>query len=139
MALFALVLDIIVAHSAVRLMNAADPDVLMPAAGLGTGCQIGGCRWNDAVAKSKAWSVAEAMTRRFLSLGGRRIDDADSYGIAQGIGAGLKASPSVARSTVFIVSKVGPGGLVRLFTYSGMSNGVYATPLPRASDDSAGF
>eukprot|EP00729_Bicosta_minor_P025329 gene25329-16856_t len=31
------------ASSSVVLQNAADPNVVMPAAGLGTGCAIGGC------------------------------------------------------------------------------------------------
>jgi diketogulonate reductase-like aldo/keto reductase len=50
------------------------------------------------------------MSLMWLSLGGRRFDGADSYGIEPGIGEAIKMS-GVPRKEVFIVSKTGPGGL----------------------------
>ena len=90
----------------IRLRNAAAPGVLMPATGLGTGCKIGGCTWTTPGADMRAYD----MTKQWLGIGGRRIDDADSYGLGKGIGAALRDS-GVARSEVFLVSKTGPGGL----------------------------
>lgn len=79
----------------------------MPASGLGTGCQIGGCSWP---LPELAQAAAANMTSSFLSLGGRRIDDADSYGLAEGVGTAV-AHSGLVREDVFIVSKTGPGGL----------------------------
>jgi diketogulonate reductase-like aldo/keto reductase len=89
------------------LGNAALPDVSMPASGLGTGCAPGGCSWP---LKEEVFEVAENMSLSFFALGGRRIDDADSYGLAQGVARAI-AKAGVDRSELFIVSKTGPGGL----------------------------
>lgn len=50
------------------------------------------------------------MTTSWLTIGGRGIDDADSYDIAQGIGAAV-LKRGVPRDSVFVVSETGPGGL----------------------------
>eukprot|EP00035_Acanthoeca_spectabilis_P033361 m.23256 g.23256 ORF g.23256 m.23256 type:complete len:209 (+) comp5921_c0_seq1:13-639(+) len=89
----------------VTLRNTADPGVVMPAAGLGTGCAIGGCKISPG-----SDMVAYNMSLTWLGMGGRRIDGADSYGCEPGIGLAIKHS-GLAREDVFIVSKTGPGGL----------------------------
>lgn len=89
----------------VLLKNAAEPGIKMPATGLGTGCAIGGCNWGA----PKPFASLN-MSKQWLSIGGRRFDGADSYGIEPGIGQAIKES-KVPRSEVFIVSKTGPGGL----------------------------
>jgi diketogulonate reductase-like aldo/keto reductase len=89
----------------VELKNAAQPNTMYPAVGMGTGCNIGGC--NAAAPQPMA---ALNMSLLWLSLGGRRFDGADSYGIEPGIGEAIKQS-KVPRKDVFIVSKTGPGGL----------------------------
>lgn len=97
----------------VLLENAAAPGVYMPATGLGTGCAVGGCHWNQPGANMRAYN----MTKQWFALGGRRVDDADSYGLAQGIGKAMRES-GVARSELFIVSKTGPGGLAYPLGYN---------------------
>jgi diketogulonate reductase-like aldo/keto reductase len=89
------------------LSNTALPGMSMPASGLGTGCAIGGCSWP---LNEQTFEAAENMSLSFFALGGRRIDDADSYGLAQGVARAI-AKAGVNRSDVFIVSKTGPGGL----------------------------
>ena len=89
----------------VILQNAADKGVHMPLIGLGTGCAIGGCD-----AKHPQPLASYNMSRQWLSLGGRRFDSADSYGIEPGIGRAITDS-GLARDAVFVTSKTGPGGL----------------------------
>ena len=89
----------------VLLHNAATPGMQMPATGMGTGCAIGGCNW----AKPQPYASLN-MSKQWLSIGGRRFDGADSYGIEPGIGEAIKQA-GIPRSEVFITSKTGPGGL----------------------------
>lgn len=89
----------------ILLQNAADPGVWMPHAGLGTGCNIGGCH----IAPGSDM-LSYNMSLQWLRIGGRRFDGADSYGIEPGIGKAIIDS-GVPRKEVFIVSKTGPGGL----------------------------
>lgn len=51
--------------------------------------------------------VQQAVTT-WLSVGGRRIDNANSYQNQVDVGAAIKAS-GVPRSDIFLLSKVGPG------------------------------
>ena len=67
----------------VLLKNAADSDVYMPVAGLGTGCNIGGCDGQHPM-------NALNMSLSWFQLGGRRVDGADSYGIDGSIGLAVK-------------------------------------------------
>lgn len=90
----------------VRLMNAARGEVLMPVVGLGTGGYgtpdgKGGEYWGP--------EQGHNATVEWLKAGGRRIDTSDNYGSRDGIGTGWKAS-GVARSEIFITSKVDPSG-----------------------------
>ena len=90
----------------VRLMNAARGEVLMPVVGLGTGGYgspdgKGGEYWGP--------EQGHNATIDWLKAGGRRIDTSDNYGSRDGIGTGWKAS-GVARSEIFITSKVDPSG-----------------------------
>ncbi len=92
-----------VAAPFVVLRNAAEPDTFMPVAGLGTDfsfCENATASGNQSFAPALQW----------LQLGGRRFDGALSYGCDAGVGAAVRAS-GVNRSDVFIVSKIGPGGL----------------------------
>eukprot|EP00039_Didymoeca_costata_P030638 m.30672 g.30672 ORF g.30672 m.30672 type:complete len:349 (-) comp8226_c0_seq1:25-1071(-) len=89
----------------VFLKNTAKPNVYMPAAGLGTGCKIGGCQISPG-----SDMVSYNMTLSWLKMGGRRIDGADSYGCEPGIGKAILDS-GIPRNEVFITSKTGPGGL----------------------------
>merc|ERR1711971_481408 len=87
------------------LKNAADIGVYMPAMGLGTGCQVGGCD------PSQPRSMASLnMASTWFELGGSRIDSAISYGIEPGIGLAMQRS-GIPRNQIFITSKTGPGGL----------------------------
>ena len=102
-----LVLTTVLAHAApgprVLLQNAADPDVYMPVAGLGTdfaSCENASASGNQSFAPALQW----------LQLGGRRFDGALSYGCDFGVGQAIRAS-GLARSEVFVASKIGPGGL----------------------------
>ena len=92
-----------VAQPTVPLHNAAARDVRMPVAGLGTDfdfCENASASGNQSFAPSLEW----------LKIGGRRFDGALSYGCDKGVGAAIRAS-GVPRNEVFVVSKVGPGGL----------------------------
>ena len=60
----------------VLLKNAAEPGTKMPATGLGTGCAIGGCK----VAAPQPYASLN-MSKQWISIGGRRFDGADSYGV----------------------------------------------------------
>jgi diketogulonate reductase-like aldo/keto reductase len=91
---------------AVRLRNAAQPDVFMPAVGLGTGAYgspdgTDGEYWNEAIAQN--------ATTAWLNAGGTRIDTSYGYFTENGIGAALKASGKD-RSSIFITTKVDPVG-----------------------------
>eukprot|EP00040_Diaphanoeca_grandis_P036084 m.228953 g.228953 ORF g.228953 m.228953 type:complete len:350 (+) comp33548_c18_seq1:14-1063(+) len=90
---------------AIMLQNTANPGVMMPFAGLGTGCKIGGCTVHPG-----SNMLAYNMSLQWLAIGGRRFDGADSYGIEPGIGKAIKDS-GVPREEIFILSKTGPGGL----------------------------
>ena len=91
----------------------AQPGLTMPAIGLGTGAYSD----NAAVGYGgypECWSTSAGcggFTRRavasWLSLGGRRIDAANSYQNDADVGAAIAAS-AVPRSEIFLLSKVGP-------------------------------
>ena len=89
----------------VSLSNAAAPGMRMPATGMGTGCAIGGCKF----AAPQPFASLN-MSKQWLSIGGRRFDSADSYGVEPGIGLAVKES-GISRAEIFITSKTGPGGL----------------------------
>lgn len=94
-----------VGHAApsVVLRNAAAPGTVMPVAGLGTDfdfCENATASGNQSFDAALLW----------LQLGGRRFDGALSYGCDRGVGEAMRAS-GVNRSDVFLVSKIGPGGL----------------------------
>ena len=95
--------SVTVAAPSVVLRNAAAPGTIMPAAGLGTDfdfCENASASGNQSFAPSLQW----------LQLGGRRFDGALSYGCDTGVGEAIRAS-GVSRRDVFVVSKIGPGGL----------------------------
>ena len=50
----------------IKLKNAAQPGMEMPATGLGTGCAIGGCNWG-----APKPMASLAMAELWLSIGGR--------------------------------------------------------------------
>ena len=84
------------------------PGVLMPAASVGhpdTNCTHGkgpGCAQR-----------ALPLTAMWLRLGGRGIDTAMGYGNQQYVGAAVRAAVAagtVARSDVFVTTKINPGG-----------------------------
>ena len=93
----------------VTLRNAAVSGKTMPAVGLGTGAYvyvpntIPGEIWND--------TVAETAVKTWLQLGGRRIDASLSYRNQKGVGRAISES-GIPREELFVVSKVGSGGLV---------------------------
>lgn len=87
------------------LQNAADPGTYIPMAGLGMG-NIGKYGHN-------AYAAVNAIAS-MLTFGGRRTDAADSYGCEPGIGLAMRRAGIFqwpARSSIFIGSKIGPGGL----------------------------
>lgn len=99
------------------LKNAAVPGTSMPWIGLGTGAYSD----NAAVGYGgypECWSTsagcgqfAQTAVSTWLSVGGRRIDSANSYQNQADVGAALAAAISngvVAREELFILSKVGP-------------------------------
>ena len=91
----------------------AQPGLLMPAIGLGTGAYSN----NPAVGYGgypECWSTASGCggfarqaVRAWFEAGGRRIDAANSYQDDSDVGAAIAAS-GVPRSDVFLLSKVGP-------------------------------
>ena len=93
----------------VTLMNAAKPGTKMPVTGIGTGAYV----YEPRTEPGEIWTVdiAEKAVGQWLDLGGRRIDASLSYRNEDGVGKAIKAS-SVSREDIFIVSKVGSGGLV---------------------------
>ena len=86
----------------VPLHNAADPNTLMPVAGLGTAFHF--------CFNKSSGNQSFAASRMWLQLGGRRFDGALSYGCDIGVGNAMRAS-GLPRSEVFFVSKIGPGGI----------------------------
>lgn len=107
----------------VRLYNTADNNVLMPAIGLGTGAygmenepygKYPEC-WDEVhpsisppgpAAPGCGDNAARAVWS-WLTLGGRRLDSANSYYNGHSVGQGISGS-QIAREEIFIVSKVGP-------------------------------
>ena len=94
---------------AVTLMNAAMPGTKMPVTGIGTGAYV----YEPRTKPGEIWTddVAEKAVGQWLDLGGRRIDASFSYRNQPGVGKAIKAN-TVPREDLFIVSKVGSGGLV---------------------------
>ena len=99
----------------VTLLNAAKPGVKMPFVGLGTGgygSEIGGCgRYPEGWAEPHCGDAAFNATMQWLTVaGGRRVDNADSYGNMATMGRAIKAAEKsgVKRSDIFLVGKVGP-------------------------------
>ena len=94
------------AKNTVPLLNAAEPGMTMPLAGMGMPC--------GPTYKCSQSSYEATLT--FLALGGRHTDSADSYTDAEpGIGLAMRewmaSSPvSNRREELFIGSKIGPGG-----------------------------
>jgi len=87
------------------LQHAADPGTYMPMAGLGMG--------NIGTYGHNAYAAVNA-TASMLAIGGRRTDAADSYGCEPGIGLAMRRAglcQGSERSSIFIGSKIGPGGL----------------------------
>ena len=93
----------------VELFNAADRGVFMPVAGLGTA--LSSC-FNTSTP-----NASFAASLLWLRLGGRRFDGALSYGCDTGIGSAIRAS-GVPRGEIFVVSKIGPGGLPLALGYN---------------------
>jgi len=84
-----------------KLLNAADPNTLMPFTGLGTG--------DHAPTAENTCQFFCGITNTWMHMGGSRLDGADSYGNEVGVGIGIQISGRP-RESVFIVSKIGPGG-----------------------------
>jgi diketogulonate reductase-like aldo/keto reductase len=106
--LFAILVLLVAAARAdepfIVLKNAADPGTRMSASGLGTSLE--GCY--NASASARQPSLNASLI--WLKVGGRRFDGAISYGCDRGIGIAVRQS-GISRSSVFITSKIGPGGL----------------------------
>eukprot|EP01065_Artemidia_motanka_P021086 TRINITY_DN2513_c0_g1_i1.p1 TRINITY_DN2513_c0_g1~~TRINITY_DN2513_c0_g1_i1.p1 ORF type:complete len:392 (+),score=112.40 TRINITY_DN2513_c0_g1_i1:68-1243(+) len=91
------------------LQNAADPGQRFPVVGLGTGGygDKNGtnpeCWWESC----DGGVLARDAIKNWLQLGGRRIDDADSYFHQNATGAALRES-GVERQDIYYLSKVGP-------------------------------
>ena len=81
---------------------ASDPDVQMPFVGLGNGD-------HSPIVTADRQQFHTNLTALWLSLGGCRLDGADSYGDEAAVAKGIALS-GAARSSVWITSKVGPGG-----------------------------
>ena len=92
----------------VTLNNAAQPGTNMPAVGIGTGAYM-----YAPTAPGEIWTddVAEKAVRSWLKMGGRRVDASYSYRNQIGVGKAI-ASSQIPREELFIVSKVGNGGLI---------------------------
>ena len=96
------------------LQNAAVPNLMIPAVGLGTG----GYAFNPAVGYGgypecfdDASGCDEYSTRAVLDwfhAGGRRLDLANTYGNMRSVGRALSMT-NVKRSEMFILEKIGPG------------------------------
>jgi len=116
------------AMEGIPLKNAASAGVTMPLAGLGTGGYGNGvvqplgvypeC-WTDGKPDASG-SVPHPgidcsaqvinATLAWLQVGGRRIDNGDSYEDMQAVGKAMKAS-GIARSDLFLTTKIGDGGI----------------------------
>lgn len=106
--------------------NAADADLLYPFMGLGTAgggtdhgynsypecwasCVDAQCTQPDPTGGCGMYT--EAAINTFFSLGGRRLDDADSYRNQDSVGRAIRtavARGAVKREDVFLLTKVGP-------------------------------
>jgi len=94
----------------VTLTNSAVPGTRYAAYGLGTG----GYGTDKKLKYPECWAdpfgcggnTIKAVTD-FLAAGGRRIDNADSYGNQDSVGTAMRES-GVARSDIFLTTKVGP-------------------------------
>lgn len=103
---------------AVVLKNAAVAGMTMPAIGLGTGAYSN----NAAVGNGgypECWSTsagcgawARSSVSTWLSVGGRRIDAANSYQDQVDVGLGM-ADSGVPREEIFLLSKVRHGARYR--------------------------
>ena len=93
----------------VTLQNAAVAGTKMPVIGIGTGAYV----YEPRTKPGEIWTedVAEKAVGQWIEMGGRRIDASLSYRNQPGVGRAIKAS-KVPREELFIVSKVGSGGLV---------------------------
>ena len=93
----------------VKLNNAAKPGTNMPAVGIGTGGYM-----YAPTAPGEIWTddVAETAVSTWFKIGGRRVDASFSYRNQKGVGKAIAAS-QVPREEMFIVSKVGSGGLIQ--------------------------
>ena len=113
------------APAGVPLRNAADANVLMPWSGAGSGgytgnstsygtypecwdaCADAQCLTPDPPGFFSCAQFVEAALFTYLTLGGRRIDNSDSYHSQKHAGIALTSS-GLSREDVFFTSKVGP-------------------------------
>ena len=93
----------------VLLQNAAAPGMKMPVIGIGTGAYV----YEPRKVPGEIWTedICEKASKQWLDMGGRRIDASLSYRNQPGVGRAIKDS-NVSREEIFIVTKVGSGGLV---------------------------
>ena len=93
----------------VKLSNAAKPGTNMPAVGIGTGGYM-----YAPTAPGEIWTddVAETAVSTWFKIGRRRVDASFSYRNQNGVGKAIAAS-QIPREEMFIVSKVGSGGLIQ--------------------------
>ena len=85
---------------------AADHDVWMPFVGLGNGD-------HSPIVNQSRKEFHTNITAVWLGLGGRRLDGADSYGDERAVATGIARAgfgAAANRSSIFLTSKVGPGG-----------------------------
>ncbi len=100
----------------VALRNAAQPGLTMPAIGLGTGAYSDNPLGYDVypqcwVTSAGCGAWVERAVSEFISVGGRRIDSANSYQNQVSVGNALAAAiaaGNVTRGELFVLSKVGP-------------------------------
>ena len=97
----------------VTLKNAAKPGTKMPITGIGTG----GYNRHPSEGPGEVWNdtVSEEAVKKWLLLGGRRIDGAVEYGDQIGVRNAIKAS-GVSRADIFMTSKVTAVGYNETFT-----------------------
>ena len=90
----------------IALSNAADEDLRIPVIGLGTASM------NTQNAEIWDYNTSQIYAQQWYNLGGKRYDSSDDYpsngGIAQGILSVTENWTKSPRSSVFIVSKIGP-------------------------------
>eukprot|EP00038_Savillea_parva_P014523 m.11200 g.11200 ORF g.11200 m.11200 type:complete len:158 (-) comp2828_c0_seq2:1036-1509(-) len=114
----------------VKLSNAADDGIMMPAVGLGTGgygntgpdkyqypeCWSDGQPGPDGHSAFDCSDIVVKATMEWLKMGGRRIDNADSYYNMRAIGKAM-AESNVPREDIFLVGKIGSGNVVFSFFF----------------------